>query len=874
MTPAWRARYGGDAAGARWKAAAPPVSLSKRVGGVPQLWPTHPRPHPAGAGHRTHIPLLPPPIPLFHTRHAEQSAERPRLVTVVRPFGQSELRKVTVLLNRRGVVSFEQLLLDVSEALGLPRWHRARVTRLYTPHAREVRGVCDFFRGEVAFLALGKACPELRSVQEALEELFPEESLYRADALRAWERRLRPAPDKAAKTDSGYSEGTDSTGNHTHQEAHQDANTHTKTHRSTYRLTQRPCHTNTHRQENYNSDTKHPHKKHPYRKPTHPPNHLQKVQVRGGVRERRTSVIGPFKQEESLRESDTPSPILCENCLGQRAKQQGSARFNQISGRVPLPPVSRKQKGSSPKEQEVRNPDVSLSPPPPQPISRVEEKYLNQSQLLSSHRFPAVGPIQGETHQKLTFDPPADSCDITLSDIERWYDIGRVVGDGNFAVVRECRRRDNGQILAVKIVERSKLIGREHMMQNELSLLGSLSHPRVVRLFTNHRTRTHCYLVMELVIGGDLFEAIAERGKFPEAEAGLMVSDVSDALSYIHGKSIVHRDLKPENLLMERMADGSRRVKLGDFGLAMVVTEPIYTICGTPTYVAPEILSETGYGLAVDVWALGVILYILLCGFPPYRSRDRDQEELFKLIKQGELHFLSPYWDPVSEGAIGLVKALLQIDPTVRLTAAQTLVHPWVQAMASSCSQGALTHKDQKNTPVCERDPERLQTNAVEGRRDKRPEHSSSQEPLSHKEQINTAEIPSHDMTSQHDRQTQINTGTITDPEEPAHINTPQQLSTETSTVQTVDHQIKADALHTPSETTPDQQKPEYTSVDHGPPSKELSKQGVQGPSPTPSPANRTPHTFLTHHLSRPNPSHHPAINTHNLQWEPSPEPH
>uniref|UniRef100_A0A3B3ZMM3 Protein kinase domain-containing protein n=1 Tax=Periophthalmus magnuspinnatus TaxID=409849 RepID=A0A3B3ZMM3_9GOBI len=202
-----------------------------------------------------------------------------------------------------------------------------------------------------------------------------------------------------------------------------------------------------------------------------------------------------------------------------------------------------------------------------------------------------------------------------------------------------------------------KLIGREHMMQNELSLLGSLCHPRIVRLFAHHHTDTHSYLVMEFVSGGDLFEAISEKGKFSEVEAGIMVSDVSQALSYIHCKSIVHRDLKPENLLyflikIERQTDGICRLKLGDFGLAMVVTEPVFTICGTPTYVAPEILLETGYGVLVDIWALGVLLYILLCGFPPFRSRERDQEELFQLIKQAHLHFLSPYWDPISEEGV------------------------------------------------------------------------------------------------------------------------------------------------------------------------------------------------------------------------------
>uniref|UniRef100_A0A7N9B1X7 non-specific serine/threonine protein kinase n=1 Tax=Mastacembelus armatus TaxID=205130 RepID=A0A7N9B1X7_9TELE len=305
----------------------------------------------------------------------------------------------------------------------------------------------------------------------------------------------------------------------------------------------------------------------------------------------------------------------------------------------------------------------------------------------------AAKNIHKERQQRPTFDLPSDASDITLSDIERYYEIGRVIGDGNFAVVRECRRRDNRQTLALKIVERSKLLGREHMMQNELSLLGSLCHPRIVRLFAHYHTHSHSYLVMELVSGGDLFEAISERGKFSEAEAGLMVSDMSEALNYIHCKSIVHRDLKPENLLVGIMqvAAGICRLKLGDFGLAMVVTEPVFTICGTPTYVAPEILFETGYGVAVDIWALGVILYILLCGFPPFRSRDRDQEELFQLIKQGQLHFPSPYWDLISEEARGLVRALLQPDPTVRLTAEQTLLHPW-QVFMVACVMTQTHH--------------------------------------------------------------------------------------------------------------------------------------------------------------------------------------
>ncbi|XP_034016477.1 serine/threonine-protein kinase DCLK3 [Thalassophryne amazonica] len=768
-----RARYGCEAA-RKGRTAAPPMPLMKRAGGVPQLWPI--RPHPTGQIHkRTHCPVPPPPhLPLFHTRHAEESANRPHLITVVWPCGPTALRKVTVLLNRRGVVSFEQLLLDISEALGFPRWHRARVTRLFTPHAQEVKGVYEFFRGEVAFLALGKARPELSSVQEALEELFPEHSHYQADALRAWEKKLRPAPDKAAKDDSGYSEGTDSSGTQTNQDTQLDTNVHVKKHNNVH-VSARPLH-HTDTQQVEKSDPQKSHKTSTCRKAAHIPNHLQRLYVKGGVRERQPSVIGLFKQEKDLREVDASSPTLCENCLARRAKYQSLQFSSSVFGRVPLPPVLKKQKAHFRIEQEVGMPALPISLPTAHPS--IEDKNFIQSHL--SRPFPGVGSGHKDLQQGVIFDLPSDGRDVTLSDIERCYEIGRIVGDGNFAVVRECCHRDSGQTMAMKIVERSKLIGREHMMQNELSLLAILCHPRIVRLLAHHHTHTHSYLVMELVSGGDLFEAISEKGKFAEAEAGLMVSDVSEALNYIHCKSIVHRDIKPENLLIEDVTNGSCRLKLGDFGLAMVVTEPVFTICGTPTYVAPEILSETGYGVAVDVWALGVILYILLCGFPPFRSRDRNEEELFQLIKKGQFHFLSPYWDPISEEARGLIRDLLQPDPSLRLTAEQTLLHPWVKTMASVCQQMASTNKAQQREPDMPTEPQRVksldQNGATEPQRSRGPAHSS-------RDGINSTELTSHDG-----RQTDVTTPTA---QIQAEHKPPQQSSTNTSTVHNIYPEVK-----------------------------------------------------------------------------------
>ncbi|XP_054620536.1 serine/threonine-protein kinase DCLK3 [Dunckerocampus dactyliophorus] len=637
MAPPPKARLGCEVA-RKWKATAAPGSALKRAGVAPAPpWPGHPRR--IGQIRRTECPPRPlPHLPLFHGRHAEESAERPHLVTIIRP-SQSALRKVSVLLNRRGVVSFEQLLLDISEALGFPRWHSSRVTRLFTTFAWEVKSISDFFRGDVAFLALGKARPDLSSLQEALEELFPENSRYRAAALLVWEKKLRPAPDKAAKADSGYSEGTNRNKN----------------------LGADPSDTPPFR----NGDTEKV-KMATSRKAARLPNHLQRLHVRGGICEAPPPLVGQFKQQLERETGDKHFTPLCESCLSRRPKHHSPEWIDPLSGRVPLPPVSRKQRGSSPQAQEVR-----WRRPP----------------------LPGLGEVSGL---------PSEGSEVSQADIERLYDIGRQVGDGNFAVVHECRRRLDRQTLAVKIVERSRLVGREHMLQNELCLLGSLRHPRIVRLLAHHHTLAHTYLVMELASGGDLFEAISQRGSFPEAEAGLMVSDMSEALKYIHRRSVVHRDLKPENLLIVHAAAGITRLKLADFGLAMIVTEPVFTICGTPTYVAPEVLSETGYSVEVDMWALGVILYILLCGFAPFRSRERNQEELFQIIKQAQLHFLPPYWDTISAEAKDLVTGLLQSDPAARMTAEQSLQHPWLRAMALRCQQRALRCKDDMSTDCTE----------------------------------------------------------------------------------------------------------------------------------------------------------------------------
>ncbi|XP_073698177.1 serine/threonine-protein kinase DCLK2 isoform X4 [Garra rufa] len=267
---------------------------------------------------------------------------------------------------------------------------------------------------------------------------------------------------------------------------------------------------------------------------------------------------------------------------------------------------------------------------------------------------------------------------LTASTILDKYKIGKVIGDGNFAVVKECVERSTGKEFALKIIDKNKCRGKEHLIENEVAVLRRVKHPNIIMLIEEVDTPTDLYLVMELVKGGDLFDAITSSSKYTERDASVMVYNLAAALKYLHRMCIVHRDIKPENLLVCEYPNGTKSLKLGDFGLATVVEGPLYTVCGTPTYVAPEIIAESGYGLKVDIWAAGVITYILLCGFPPFRSENNLQEDLFDQILIGRLEFPSPFWDNITDSAKELIGHMLQVNVEARYTADDVLSHPWV----------------------------------------------------------------------------------------------------------------------------------------------------------------------------------------------------
>lgn len=270
------------------------------------------------------------------------------------------------------------------------------------------------------------------------------------------------------------------------------------------------------------------------------------------------------------------------------------------------------------------------------------------------------------------------NSNLAASTIMDKYKIGKVIGDGNFAVVKECVERSTGKEFALKTIDKNKCRGKEHLIENEVAVLRRVKHPNIIMLIEEVDTPTDLYLVMELVKGGDLFDAITSSTKYTERDACVMVFNLAAALKYLHRMCIVHRDIKPENLLVCEYPNGTKSLKLGDFGLATVVEGPLYTVCGTPTYVAPEIIAESGYGLKVDIWAAGVINYILLCGFPPFRSENNLQEDLFDQILLGRLDFPSPFWDNITDSAKELIGHMLQVNVEARYTAEDVLSHPWV----------------------------------------------------------------------------------------------------------------------------------------------------------------------------------------------------
>jgi len=277
------------------------------------------------------------------------------------------------------------------------------------------------------------------------------------------------------------------------------------------------------------------------------------------------------------------------------------------------------------------------------------------------------------------------------------YDICEKLGSGNFATVKKAKRKvPTDEIpadVAVKIIDKSKVEDMEDI-EREIHIMKTIKHEHVVVMYEVYDEPKKMHLIMELITGGELFDRIVLRTSYTERNAADVMKELASALEHIHAKGVVHRDLKPENILLKNRSDDAG-IKVADFGLARVMSKKdmMMTACGTPGYVAPEVLKNRGYDSgAVDMWSAGVVLYILLCGFPPFY--EDELPALFDQIMKGRYDFPSPWWDKISKEAKDLVSKLLTVDPAKRFTASQCLKHPWIAgAEATDIADNLTTFK-------------------------------------------------------------------------------------------------------------------------------------------------------------------------------------
>uniref|UniRef100_A0A672P674 Serine/threonine-protein kinase 33 n=2 Tax=Sinocyclocheilus grahami TaxID=75366 RepID=A0A672P674_SINGR len=276
------------------------------------------------------------------------------------------------------------------------------------------------------------------------------------------------------------------------------------------------------------------------------------------------------------------------------------------------------------------------------------------------------------------------------SDIQKIYSFGRKLGQGNFGVVCEATHIETQRKWAIKKVNKEKAgtSGVKHL-EREVSIMKQVKHEHIIHLEEVFETPKRMYLVTELCEGGDLKDLLQKNKHFTEEETRHIIKSLSEAIVYLHKKDIVHRDLKLENILVKSFHHDNDvvNIKITDFGLSVqkggVGSENmLQATCGTPIYMAPEVVNGHQYSQQCDLWSIGVIMFMLLCGEPPFISSSK--ERLSEMIMKGELTFSGPVWHTISDAAKTVIRCLLKVDPAHRITANELLDNPWISGDTST----------------------------------------------------------------------------------------------------------------------------------------------------------------------------------------------
>lgn len=264
------------------------------------------------------------------------------------------------------------------------------------------------------------------------------------------------------------------------------------------------------------------------------------------------------------------------------------------------------------------------------------------------------------------------------------FALTNILGKGACGEVRHAFDISTAENFAVKIIEIKRFQKDDKALKSalaELKILKELDHPCIIRIFDAYQISTHFFIILEFMGGGELFDRIVKLGKFSDSQSKFTFNQILLAVKYLHNQDITHRDLKPENILLVGSEEDTI-VKITDFGLSKVVGEGslMKTLCGTPSYLAPEVILSaevSGYTPKCDCWSLGVILFIMLSGYPPF-SNEIQEHSLTEQITKGIFSFPEKFWSDVDPNAIDLIKSLLKVDPDERISVNDAIAHPWL----------------------------------------------------------------------------------------------------------------------------------------------------------------------------------------------------